>query len=201
MIGARAACALCAAGAWLLLAGGCGRKAEKCQEAREASATAWQRYAQAMEQGVKTARANQSQAQAQSGAVEKRLAPAVQKVADSRYPRSSSAWLLAYQTAYEDACKKDAECKQLRELANGAKVTLGYLADRIPRAHAAHAAAREEAEAARTAAKAVVGHPVFAEYQQAQALSVAAYKACEGVAPAPSPVIAARPVSGGENVR
>jgi hypothetical protein len=173
--------------ACLVVSAGCENAAEKCAKARDAAAAAWTSYVQAIEQGIKAAREAHAQAQhALTGAIEQRLTPGAQKVADGRYPRSSEAWLRAYRTAYEDACAKDSECNRRRQQSSDAKIAVEDLADRLPHAQAALAAARSDAEQARQAAKAVVGHPEFAQYQQAQTLSIAAYKACQAVVAPPA---------------
>jgi hypothetical protein len=167
---------------------GCKSAAVKCEEARAASETAWGAYADALQHASQAARAAGSDAQhALTGDVERRLAPGAQRAADARYPRSSEAWLLAYRTAYEDACAKDDECNRLRQQSSDARLKLEDVLDRLPHAQAARAAARGDAESAREAAKHVVGHPEFPEYTSAQSLSVAAYKACKDLPPAKAP--------------
>jgi hypothetical protein len=167
---------------------GCESAAAKCQKAQKASEAAWGGYADALQQATKAAHNAQSEAQhALTGTVEHRLTPGAQKAADARYPRSSEAWLLAYRSAYEDACEKDDECNRLRQQSSDAKIAIEDLSDRLPHAQAAHAAAVAPAEQAREAAKAVVGHPEFPEYQSAQTLSIAAYKACKDLASGTAP--------------
>src|SRR4051812_4437389 len=103
---------------------GCETEAQKCAKARDAASAGWTTYVQALEHARAGAVAAQRDGQqGLSGDVEPRLAPIAQKVADSRYPRSSEAWLRAYRIAYEDACVHDTECNGLRTQVADAKGT------------------------------------------------------------------------------
>jgi hypothetical protein len=168
----------------LLAASGCESKAQKCEKARVAAESAWGTYVQALEQARASARSTQADARSKLGGdVEHRLAPGAQKVADGRYPRSSEAWLRAYRTAYEDACAKDDECNGLRQKSADAKILLDDFVDRVPLAQAAQRAASGDVQAAKAAAKAVIVHPEFPQWKQAQALTLASYELCKDLPP------------------
>jgi len=163
---------------------GCKGATEKCNEARGAARTAWEDYVSALEHTQQQAMRTQSESHAKlSTEIEHRLAPAAQKLADTRYDRNNSAWLRAYQSAYHDACDHDAECKSTTERSAQAKATLYDLQDRIPLARAALAASDGPAEAAKGASAAVIVHPEYPQLKQAQQLSDAAYARCKDLAP------------------
>ncbi len=167
-------CGLC-----VLACLGCESAQHKCDTARAAAEKAWTGYVQALEHAHAAALAAQSAAQAKlSSEVEHRLAPAAQKLADARYDRSSGAWLRAYQSAYHEACERDAECAALNQKNAEAKATIEDLSDRLVLARAARDAATGDSQAARTAAAAVIVHPEYPQLKQAQQLESAAYERC-----------------------
>jgi hypothetical protein len=169
------------------LAAGCETAAQKCAKAREAASAGWTVYADVLERARAGAAAAQKDAQqGLSGEVEPRLAPLAQKVADSKYPRSSEAWLRAYRIAYEDICTHDTECDGLKNQLAEAKGTIEDFADRMPLARAAQRAMSGDVEAAKVAAKAAIPHPEFPQLKEAQQLTETMYERCKGV-PAAKP--------------
>ncbi|MFI5309549.1 MAG: hypothetical protein ACHQ53_19490 [Polyangiales bacterium] len=172
-------CALLALGT-----GACKSAAQKCAEARAAAHTGWNAYVTALEGAQKAALQAQSESHRKlSSEIEHRLGPAVQKLADARYPRSSSAWLRAYQSAYHDACARDPECSALTERGIQAKATLDDFRDRLPLAKAALEASDGAAETASSAAKAAIVHPDYPQLKKAQLLSATAYQRCKDLPP------------------
>lgn len=174
---------------WCIVAllAGCESAAQKCEKARAAATAGWTAYADALQHARMGAAAAQRDAQqGLSSEVEPRLAPLAQKVADSKYPRSSEAWLRAYRIAYEDACSRDTECDGLKNQLAEAKGTIEDFADRVPLARAAQAAMRGDVEAAKLAAKAAIPHPEFPQLKEAQQLTQTMYERCKDV-PAAKP--------------
>jgi hypothetical protein len=161
---------------------GCESAAQKCAKARDAAGAGWTAYVETLEHVRAGAMAAQRDGQqGLSGEVEPRLAPIAQKVADSRYPRSSEAWLRAYRIAYGDACARDTECSGLKTQVADAKGTIEDFADRVPLARAALQAVSGDVEAAKLAAKAAIPHPEFPQLKEAQGLTQVMYERCKDV--------------------
>jgi hypothetical protein len=183
----RFAAALAALSCIAALAAGCETAAQKCAKAREAATSEWAAYGDALERARMGAAAAQKDAQqGLSAEVEPRLAPIAQKIADSKYPRSSEAWLRAYRIAYEDTCTHDTECDGLKNQLAEAKGTIEDFADRVPLARAAQRAMSGDVEAAKVAANAAIPHPEFPQLKEAQQLTHTMYERCKDV-PAAKP--------------
>jgi hypothetical protein len=167
----------CALGVCLVL--GCKSRQQRCDEAREAAIHAWVGYTEALESARQKALTTQRDARAKlSGEIEPRLAPAAQKLADGRYDHSNSAWLRAYQSAYHEACAKDAECARLTHDSAEATTALEDLQERLVLARAAREIATGDPARAQKASQAVIVHPEYPQLKLAQQLTETTYKLC-----------------------
>jgi hypothetical protein len=176
-----------ACGLWLGT-GGCQSARQKCDEARTAAQGVWAGYVAALERAHAAALQTRGDSRAKlEGDVERRLAPGAQNSADSRYDRSSSAWLRAYQSAYHDACTADAECAGLTQKNIDAKAAVEDLDERLGLARAARDAAGGDLQRAATAAAAVIVHPEYPQLKQAQLLTRTMQDRCKGLPPPKAP--------------
>jgi hypothetical protein len=166
----------------LCLLVGCESAEEKCAKARNAAHDGWAAYVSALE-GVREATVKgQADGHKQlTTVVEPRLMPEAQKLADTRYDRSSEAWLRASKTAFTELCSKDAECSTLRDARVQANATLEDVNERLPLAIAARDATRRAVDAAESASKAAIVDPDRPAWKAAQQLTLALREQCEGV--------------------
>jgi len=173
---------LLALAAALYLLAGCESAQEKCAKARSAAHDGWAAYVSALE-AVRDA-TTKTQADVHhklTTVVEPRLMPEAQKLADSRYDRSTEAWLRASKTAFTELCAKDAECSGLRDQRVQANAALEDVNERLPLAIAARDATRREVSAAESASKAAIIDPERPALKAAQQLTLALAEQCEGV--------------------
>jgi hypothetical protein len=159
----------------------CEAAEEKCEKARAQAAEAWDGYVAALEQARAQAAKDQSESHVLSSAIEARLSPAAQKIADGRYDRSSGAWARANEFALHDLCSKDNECRAQKERNVRAQAALRDLDERLALARAAAIAARDQSTDADSAAAAVIVHPEYPALKSAQQLGRSASELCAGL--------------------
>ncbi|HMI90665.1 MAG TPA: hypothetical protein VK509_04845 [Polyangiales bacterium] len=168
-------------GLGLALAGGCESAEQKCAAARGAALGEWNGYVQALEQARDKALATQKSAAVQLREdVDKRLLPIAQLRADTRYPRSSEAWLRASKSAYNELCTADATCSAQKRDSFEAGVALDDLDERLALARAARDAMRGDSQAASQASAATILHPEYPQLKQAQARVSELRERCPG---------------------
>lgn len=166
-----------------LLGAACESKESECATARAAAVAAWDGYVAELVKARAAAAAAQSESKRKMTAeIEPRLAPGTFELADSRYPRSSDAWVRAQQFALHDACNKDPECSAVRRKQDEITLTLTDLDERLAPARAAADAMRGAIAKASEASAAAFPHPEMPGLKAAQQATRDAAKACEGVA-------------------
>lgn len=164
------------------LAVGCESAEHKCASARSAALDGWNGYIQSLE----AARAKAVEVQRDSGIkltamLDKRLLPAAQQRATSRYNPGSEAWLRASQIALNDLCAQDKECKAAKDASAQAVSDIDDLDERLVLVRAARDAARGDSAAASKAASAAILHPEYPQLKQAQARVVELQERCAGL--------------------
>lgn len=160
----------------------CESREEKCEEARAAAIAAWDGYVAELVKARAAAAAAQGEIKRKMTAeIEPRLAPGTFKLADSRYPRSSDAWVRAQQFALHDACNKDPECSAEQRKRDEVQLTLTDLDERLVPARAAAEAVRGPITRAVEASAAAFPHPEMPGLKAAQQATRDAAKACEGL--------------------
>jgi hypothetical protein len=172
---------------WLALclacsAVGCKSAQEKCTESRATGIAAWQAYIDVLE-GQKTG-AKQLVDEASrtlKTQVDPRIGELAKKASDAKYIGGSDAWLRGYHVAFNDACMKDSECKDLKHSITEATALITDVEERLALALTARKALEDDMTVAQQAATAAIIHPEQPSLKLAQAATQETLATCEGV--------------------